>query len=201
MAEETGMAGPAPTDHKTHFDPKTAAERTSVATTSDQLNEWTTSKPLRVPPAENLVNTLVLQYSLYKRTGNSTYLDDMLKAVENAATDLKVGPHTKSDGVKAFFAFEDEAYSNGLGKVEIKQIKDGLKKSVPTMADLDSGVIQDARRIMKEKRWSNRLPYGDLGFFLEFGQLRVRPELTEEVKVAEVDWILTVVRMRDRHRK
>ncbi|KAI7267988.1 hypothetical protein KC345_g7770 [Hortaea werneckii] len=122
------------------------------------MAELTPSNPSRVAPAQDLADTLAHQYTLYKQTKDHKYLDDMLEAIETAAPDLKAGPHTMDDGLKAFLAFDDDAYSNGLGEEEIKSIKDELKKKSPTMADLDTAVIQDVRRIVKDNNWSNRLP-------------------------------------------
>ncbi|GAB1731419.1 hypothetical protein NU195Hw_g1129t1 [Hortaea werneckii] len=163
------------------------------------MAELTPSNPSRVTPAQDLADTLAHQYTLYKQTKDRKYLDDMLEAVDSAVPDLKAGPHTMDDGLKAFFAFDDVAYSNGLGEEEIKSIKDELKKKTPTMTDLDTAVIQDVRRIVKDNDWSNRLPYSQVGFFLEACQECVRPESAEEVKTAEVDKVLKIVRISDKY--
>ncbi|KAI6839421.1 hypothetical protein KC332_g8224 [Hortaea werneckii] len=155
--------------------------------------EWTPSNPTLVTPALYLAIVLRLQFMLFKVTEDTKYLDNMIEAIGSAV------PDTRPDGVKAFLAFDDEAYSNGLRGEEIEQIKDQLKKTVPTMPDLDTAVIQDVRRIVKDNKWSNRLPYRQFSFFLDLCQWRVRPESADEVKTAEVDKVLNIVLMRDRH--
>lgn len=67
------------------------------------------------------------------------------------------------------------------------------------MPDLDTAVIQDVRRIVKDNKWSNRLPYRQFSLFLDLCQWRVRPESAEEVKTAEVDKVLKIVRISDKY--
>ncbi|KAI7316662.1 hypothetical protein KC315_g10681 [Hortaea werneckii] len=84
---------------------KTPAKRDLIVDASDQSNKWMESNPPGAITTENLANTLVM---------------------ESAAQDPRVGPHAKNDGVKAFFAFDDASYMDGLGDEEIIQVKDEL---------------------------------------------------------------------------
>lgn len=87
---------------------KTQAERATASITVDDMEKWTTSNPLVVTPFENLANALVLQYTLYQTTGDRSNLRNMLSHITNAASDLRYGPHTASDGVNSFFDFEED---------------------------------------------------------------------------------------------
>ncbi|KAI6870169.1 hypothetical protein KC343_g6576 [Hortaea werneckii] len=179
---------------------KTSATHNSNDDTSEQLNQLTESTSLRATPAENLAHTLVLQSTLFEDIENRKYFEEMLKLMESKAQDLKAGPHAKNDGVKAFFAFDNASYTDGLGEEEIKQIKDGLKKSVPTMPNLDPAVIQDVRRIIKDNDWSKRLHCRQIGTLLDLCQMHVSPESAEEVKTAQVDEVLAILlRISDGH--
>ncbi|KAI7494969.1 hypothetical protein KC367_g7736 [Hortaea werneckii] len=180
---------------------KTPAKRDSIVDASDQSNKWMESNPPGATTTENLANTLVLQSTLFERPENRKYFEDMVKVMEIAAQDPRVGPHAKNDGVKAFFAFDDASYMDGLGDEEIIQVKDELKKSVPAMRDLNPAVIQGVRRIIKNNNWSERLPYCGIGSFLDLCQEHVHPGFAEEVKRAEVDRLLTIVRITGRHWK
>lgn len=114
------------------------------------MAELTPSNPSRVTPAQDLADTLAHQYTLYKQTKDRKYLDDMLEAVDSAVPDLKAGPHTMDDGLKAFFAFDDVAYSNGLGEEEIKSIKDELK--VSSQEYNDNMCFETNKQIRKKPR-------------------------------------------------
>ncbi|KAI6824688.1 hypothetical protein KC340_g11217 [Hortaea werneckii] len=83
---------------------KTPAKRDSIVDASDQSNKWMESNPPGAITTENLANTLVLQSTLFERPENRKYFEDMVKVMESAAQDPRVGPHAKNDGVKAFFA-------------------------------------------------------------------------------------------------
>lgn len=83
--------------------------------------ELTPSNPTLVTPVLYLAVVLRLQFMLFKVTEDTKYLDNMIEAIQSAV------PDTRPAGVKAFLAFDDEAYSNGLGEEEIEQIKDELK--------------------------------------------------------------------------
>ena len=87
---------------------KTQAERVTASITVEDMENWTRSNPLNVTPPENLVNTIVLQYTLFKSTGDRSHLNSMLSHITNAVPDLRYGPHTASDGVKSFFDFPNE---------------------------------------------------------------------------------------------
>ncbi|KAI7196825.1 hypothetical protein KC363_g720 [Hortaea werneckii] len=180
---------------------KTPAKHNSIVDASDQSNKLIESNSPGATTTENLANTLVLQSTLFQQTENRKYFEDMVKVMESAAQDPRVGPHAKNDGVKAFFAFDDASYKDGLGDEDIIQLKDELTKSVPAMRDLDPAVIQDVRRIIKDNNWSERLPYCGIGSFLDLCQEHVHPGFAEEVKRAEVDRLLTIVRITGRHWK
>jgi hypothetical protein len=92
---------------------KTQAERATASITLDDMEKWTKSNPLAVKHVENMANTLVLQYTQYKATGDRSSLRNMLSYMTNAASDLRYGPHTASDGVNSFFDFEEDLSVEG----------------------------------------------------------------------------------------
>lgn len=84
---------------------ETQAERATVSSTVDNMEKWTRSNPLVVTPPENLINTLALQYTAFLATDDRNNFRNMLSHIDNATPDLRYGPHTASDGVRAFSTF------------------------------------------------------------------------------------------------
>ena len=101
---------------------KTQAERATASITVGDMEKWTASNPLVVTPPENLINTLVLQYTSFLATDDRSNLRHMLSHIENAIPDLRYGPQTASDGVRAFFDFCDD-----LGSAEAQLVIQELK--------------------------------------------------------------------------
>lgn len=87
---------------------KTQAERATASSTVDDMENRTRSNPLVATPPENLANMLALQYTMFQHTGDRSNLRNMLSHMTNAASDLRYGPHTASDGVQAFFDFSED---------------------------------------------------------------------------------------------
>lgn len=87
---------------------KAQAERATASSIVDDMENRTRSNPLVATPPENLANTLALQYTVFQVTGDRSNLQNMLSYTTNAASDLRYGPHTASDGVKAFFDFSED---------------------------------------------------------------------------------------------
>jgi len=101
---------------------KTQAERATASITVGDMEKWTASNPLVITPAENLVNTLALQYTAFLATDDRGNLSNMLSHAENVITDLRYGLHTASDGIKAFFEFSED-----LGPAEAQLVIQELK--------------------------------------------------------------------------
>lgn len=101
---------------------KTQAERATASITVEDIEKWTTSNPLAVTPAENLVNMLTLDYTLYQATGDRNILRNMLSHLTNAAPDLRYGPNTAAEGVNSFFDFEEEL-SLANAKLVVQELK------------------------------------------------------------------------------
>lgn len=86
---------------------KDKAERSTAAImTVDDMAKWTTSNPLIVSPPENLVNTIVIMYTLFAESRDRSYIRTISTLMEKSNPDLVFGPHTASQGVASFFAFD-----------------------------------------------------------------------------------------------
>jgi len=84
---------------------KSPADRSVAAITVTEMEARASTKPLMVTQAESMANLMVLQFSLLSETGSRDYIQGMLKEMDDAAPELKVGPHKADDGVKAFYDF------------------------------------------------------------------------------------------------
>jgi len=101
---------------------KTQAERATASSTVDDMENRTRSNPLVATPPENLINTLALQYTAFLATDDRSNFRNMLSHIENATPDLRYGPHTAFDGVRAFFDFSED-----LGPAEAQLVVQELK--------------------------------------------------------------------------
>ena len=74
---------------------------------------------------------LVLECFLWQQTGSRKYLQALLDTLEEAAPDLTYGPGTRSEGVAAFFDFD-----NPLTDKFAHLVGAELKESAPHDDDL-----------------------------------------------------------------
>jgi hypothetical protein len=189
---------------------KTQAERATASITVDHVEKWATSNPLAVTPAENLANTLVLQYTLWQETGDRSNLRNMLSLMTNAASDLRYGPHTAAEGVTSFFEFgEDLSVESAqllvrelkvcwkLGSRRSMEIEANyLQIAVPAMPNLAIDVVQAVHSVLKKGDHGKRLPYGELPFFLGICNANIPSvDMAEKVIEQEVERALQTVHL------
>lgn len=101
---------------------KTAAGRPTTVVATDEVEKRLTAHPLVITKAEHLASVLALQFSLFERTQEESYLKAMVDTVGNIHSDLKYGPHTSTEGINAFMDFEEEL-TNELALLLISELK------------------------------------------------------------------------------
>lgn len=100
------------------------AERSTAAImTAEDMTKWTTSNPLILSPPENLTNTIVLQYTLFAESRDRSYIRAILTSFERANPDLVFGPHTASQGVASFIAFDGDPFTWDNALSVVRELK------------------------------------------------------------------------------
>lgn len=80
-------------------------DRSTASITVEEMEKRTMSNPLVVTKDENLINTLVLEFSLWQETDNREYLQAMLDSMDQAVPDIKHGSQAANEGITAFYDF------------------------------------------------------------------------------------------------
>lgn len=102
---------------------KNPANRNTAAITQSEMDKRTSYNPLVVSRSENLINTMVLQFSLIQETRDPEWVKGLIAAMNEAGPDLKVSPYTSQEGIRVFYEFED------LSEEEARMVARELKVS------------------------------------------------------------------------